>query len=98
MEGSSSTRYPNRIRQLRKEKGLKQRELARIMGYESVSSLSHMEAGRKLPSIKTVIKLEAALQRPIRDIYPRLFDEIYDPVGRRRVELFQSRMHEQEPR
>ena len=98
MEGLSLIRYPNRIRQLRKEKGLKQRELARIMGYESVSSLSHMEAGRKLPSIKTVIKLEAALQRPIRDIYPRLFDEIYDPVGRRRVELFQKRMHEKESR
>ena len=91
MEGLSPRRYLNRIRQLRMEKDLTQRELARIMGYESVSSLSHMEAGRKLPSIKTVMKLEAALQRPIRDIYPRLFDEIYEPVGRRRVELFEKR-------
>ena len=91
MAGKSPTRYLNRIRQLRQEKGLKQRELARIMGYGSVSSLSHMEAGRKLPSIKTVMKLEAALQRPIRDIYPRLFDEVYEPVGRRRVELYKKR-------
>ena len=92
MEGLSPTRYPNRIKQLRMKKGLTQRELARIMGYESVSSLSHMEAGRKLPSVKTVMKLEAALQRPIRDIYPRLFDKIYEPVARRRVKLFARRL------
>ena len=91
MEGKSSTRTPNRIRQLRMEKGYTQRELAFIMGYESVSSLSHMEAGRKLPSLRTVMKLEAALQRPIRDIYPRLFDAVYDPVAHRRVAHFEKR-------
>lgn len=74
------------------EKGLSQRELARIMGYESVSSLSHMECGRKLPSIRTVFKLEAALQRPIRDIYPRLFNAVYDPVGKRRVAFAERRL------
>jgi len=86
------THYSNRIRQLRMEKRLTQRQLARIMGYESVSSLSHMEGGRKLPSMKTVIKLEAALQRPIRDIYPRLFDSLYDPVARRRVKHFKAQL------
>lgn len=91
MEGPSSTRHPNRIRQFRKEKGLTQRELAHVMGYKSVSSLAHMEAGRKLPTIRTIMKLEAALQRPLRDIYPRLFDAIYLPVGRRRVRLFKKR-------
>lgn len=75
------------------EKGFSQRELARMMGYESMSSLSHMECGRKLPSIKTVFKLEAALQRPIRDIYPRLFDEVYDPVAKRRVAFAERRIH-----
>lgn len=82
---NSSLRYPNRIKQLRREKGLTQRELARLMGYQSISSLSHMEAGRKLPSLRTAMKLEAAFQRPIRDIYPRLFEAIYRPVARRRV-------------
>ena len=92
MTKPTPTRYPNCIRQLRMEKGLTQRQLARIMGYESVSSLSHLEGGHKRPSMETIFKLEAALQRPIRDIYSRLFDEIYDPVARRRVKHFEAQL------
>ena len=73
------------------EKGLTQRELARILGYQSVSSLSHLEAGHKLPSLQTAMKLEAALQRFIGDIFPRLYGELRGPVARRRVALFEKR-------
>lgn len=91
MEGTASKRYPNRIRQYRLEKGLTQRELAYILGYKSVSSLSHMEWGRKLPSLRTALKLEQALQRLIGDIYPRLYKPTQRSVGRRRERLFEKR-------
>lgn len=73
------------------EKGLTQRELARILGYQSVSSLSHLEAGHKLPALRTALKLEVALQRFIGDIYPRLCDQLRAPVAHRRVALFEKR-------
>ena len=79
------------------EKGLTQRELARILGYQSVSSLSHLEAGHKLPSLQTAMKLEAALQRFIGDIYPRLYSEMRDPVARRRTAFFRKRMGKTTP-
>lgn len=82
---------PNRIKQLRMEKGLTQRELAHLMGYQSVSSLSHLEAGHKMPSLATALKLEVALQRFIGDIFPRLYESIRGPVARRRVALFEKR-------
>lgn len=91
MKKRTSIHYPNRIKQLRMEKELTQRKLAYIMGYQSVSSLSHLERGRKLPALRTVFKLEAAFQRPVRDIYPRLFDAVYDPVARRRVKHFKMK-------
>ena len=91
MEGSSLIRHQNRIRQFRMEKGLTQRELARILGYKSVSSLSHLERGCKLPSIKTAMRLEIALQRFIGDIYPRLYGKLRKPVARRREQLFKER-------
>ena len=94
MEGRTRTRHPNRIRQIRKEKSMTQRKLASIMRYESTSSLSHLECGRKLPSLVTAMKLEAALQRPIRDISPRLFNAVYDPIGRRRSRFFRDRATE----
>jgi transcriptional regulator with XRE-family HTH domain len=91
MTKRSSIHHPNRIRQLRMEKGLTQRELAHIMGYQSVSSLSHLEAGHKLPSLTTALRLEVALQRFIGDIYPRLYGQLRAPVARRRVALFEKR-------
>jgi len=72
------------------ERGLTQQGLARLMGYESMSSLAHLEAGKKLPSMKTLIKLEAVFQRPFRDLYPQYFDAVYDPVAKRRSEFFRQ--------
>ena len=91
MEGSSSTRYPNKIRQLRMEKGLTQQELAFVLDYESVSSLSRLEAGRKLPTLETALKLEVAFQRLVPDIFPELYDKVRNLVGKRRVEMFQRK-------
>ena len=91
MEEELSKRYPNRIRQIRLEKGLTQRELAHILGYKSVSSLSHLERGRKLPSLQTALKLEQALQRLMGDIYPRLYKQIQNSVGQRRARFFAKR-------
>ena len=88
MEGKQKQLYRNRIRQFRMEKGLTQQVLARMMGYQSPSSLSHLERGMKLPSLVTALKLEVALQRFIGDIFPDLYDEIRDHVGKRRRQLF----------
>ena len=73
------------------EMGLTQKDLAHILGYKSVSTLSHLETGRKLPSIRTAMKLEAGLSRLIGSIYPRLFDSMRDPVARRRERFFRNR-------
>ena len=91
MEGRFIHHHPNRIKQLRMEKGLTQRELAHMMGYQSVSSLSHLEAGHKMPSLTTALKLEVALQRFIGDIFPRLYESVRGPVARRRIALFEKR-------
>ncbi len=84
-------RHINNIRRFRMERGITQRQLAHIIGYQSVSSLSHLERGRKLPSIQTAMKLEVAFQRLIPDIFPRLYDEVRDSVARRRMALFKRR-------
>jgi transcriptional regulator with XRE-family HTH domain len=80
--------YPNRIRQLRMEKGLTQQELAFVVGYESLSTFARLEAGGKLPSLTTALKLEVALQRLVPDIFPELYDQIRTPVAQRRLAVF----------
>lgn len=91
MEGKQTHPYRNRIRQFRMEKGLTQQKLARMMGYKSSSSLSHLERGAKLPSLVTALKLEIALQRFVGDIYQDLYDEIRDFVGQRRREFYSEK-------
>ena len=88
---AKSRHHPNHIRRLRMEAGLTQRELAHIIGYQSVSSLSHLENGHKLPAIKTAMKLEVAFQRLIPDIFSKLYEAVREPVARRRIALFQRR-------
>lgn len=89
--------YPNRIRQLRMEKDLTQRELASIVGYESLSAFSQIEAGRKLPSLPTALKLEVALQRLVPDIFPQLYEQVRDRVAQRRKEVFERKEARKKP-
>ncbi len=89
--------YPNRIRQLRMEKDLTQRELAFIVGYESLSAFSQIEAGRKLPSLPTALKLEVALQRLVPDIFPQLYDKVRDRVAQRRMDVFERKEARKKP-
>src|SRR5438552_19083104 len=46
------------IRMLRKQSGLTQRDLAYLLGYESASSVSYLEDGRKLPAVPELLMLE----------------------------------------
>jgi transcriptional regulator with XRE-family HTH domain len=46
------------VRMLRKQSGLTQRDLAHLLGYESASSVSYLEDGRKLPAVPELLTLE----------------------------------------
>ena len=57
---------PNCLRRYRKARGLKQKEVARILGLESASMISRWERGRCLPNTMNLFKL-AALYRTMVD-------------------------------
>ena len=52
--------FGKRLRELRQEKGLKQKELASVAGV-SVNMISLLERGRRPPSTKTVVRLAKSL-------------------------------------
>jgi len=56
IEGLSS-RFGDKIRALRLERGLSQRELARTLGLASRAHISNLEAGRKAPSLDLIVRL-----------------------------------------
>ena len=52
--------FGKRLRELRQEKGLKQKELASVAGV-SVNMISLLERGRRSPSTETVVRLAKSL-------------------------------------
>ncbi len=53
--------FSNRLRQLRKEKNLTQKQLADLIGVKN-SVISFYEVGDRTPSLEAIIKLASALR------------------------------------
>ena len=62
----------NRIEQIRKERGIKQDEFAKIMGV-SRQTISSLETGRYNPSIFLAYKIAKYFDMTIEDVF--IFDE-----------------------
>lgn len=62
-------RLADRLRQLRKERGLSQKELARRAQIAN-TTLCDIEAGRMEPSVRTLIRLARALGVDLNSLLP----------------------------
>ena len=59
----------NKIKKYRKEQGITLEKLSNITGL-SVGYLSHLEIGtRDNPTMKTILKISTALNKPVHDIF-----------------------------
>jgi len=60
---------PNNLRRFRRGRGMKQKEVARILGVRSASMISRWEKGSTLPSTENAFKLAV--------IYRTMVDALY---------------------
>jgi transcriptional regulator with XRE-family HTH domain len=56
--------FKEKLRYLRRQVGLSQTELARLLSFASPSSVSHLEAGRKDPSLELVAQIASVFTVP----------------------------------
>lgn len=63
----------NRLRQVRRERGLTQASLARLAGLTRQTIIS-IEKGRRVPSVEVALVLARVLERPVEAIF-RLADD-----------------------
>lgn len=61
--------YENKIRGLRKEKGLKQKDLASKVGIHQ-SEISDIETGKRKPNVYLAIKIARVLGKSVEEIFP----------------------------
>ena len=64
-----SIRHPNYLWIYRKRMGFSQKRVALLLGHKTTTHVSDYERGRRLPSLKTALKLEIILRIPIAFVY-----------------------------
>ncbi|MEM0328361.1 MAG: helix-turn-helix transcriptional regulator [Thermoproteota archaeon] len=60
---------PNRIREFRKEKGLRQVDLAKRVGIRQ-SEISDIETGKRKPNIYLAKRIAEALRKDVNEVFP----------------------------
>jgi transcriptional regulator with XRE-family HTH domain len=81
---------PNCLRRYRKARGLKQKEVAQILGLKSASMISRWEKGRCLPNTMNLFRL-ASLYRTMTDaLFTELLKALRDDL-REKEEKFLSK-------
>jgi transcriptional regulator with XRE-family HTH domain len=76
----------NQIRRYRKERYLRQRDIAILMGLKQPCDIYRWETGEKLPSLMNVLKLSVALKCPVEILFLDHYKEIQRQMNKERLE------------
>lgn len=56
--------------------GLSQLQVARLLGQQDASTISHYERGHSLPTLPLALALEIVLRTPVAFLFPVLYDQL----------------------
>ena len=82
---TTKTTIPNALRMHRKAAGLRQMDVARILGLHSADRISRWEKGRTFPHIVNLFKMAALYHVAPHDLYGEYFTMIGEEVTRQRA-------------
>lgn len=80
--------FPNDLEIYRKRMHLSQMQVAHFLGHSHTSSLSKLEQGRSLPTLRTALKLAAIYRVPVDFLYSRLYMTERDEIRSLENEAF----------
>jgi len=83
----ASSRLPNYLRKHRKRLGLSQDDVAYLLGAESGAKTSRYERFAREPGFRTALACEAVFQKPIRELFAGLYEQIEREVAERAKKL-----------
>jgi transcriptional regulator with XRE-family HTH domain len=83
----ASSQLPNYLRTHRKRLGLSQDDVAFLLGAESGAKTSRYERFAREPGFRTALACEAVFQKPIRELFAGLYEQIEREVSERAKKL-----------
>ncbi|MDX9859202.1 MAG: helix-turn-helix transcriptional regulator [candidate division Zixibacteria bacterium] len=73
----------NQIRRFRKQRNLRLRDVARLVGIRDEQHVWEWEAGKRVPNLDTALRLSAGLRCPVEILFGDHFRAIREEVIRR---------------
>ena len=83
MNTINHTKFPSQLRKHRKERGLKQKDVAQLIGIKNTTAISRWEKGQNLPSLINTIKLSIVYHVLIDSLFIDLVRELRKEIHSR---------------
>ena len=83
----------NLLRKYRKVRGLKQKDVAKILNLKSPSRVSRWEKGLCLPSFSNALRLAVVYRVMVDVIYPDLLANLRDEIMAREKKITERKRH-----
>jgi transcriptional regulator with XRE-family HTH domain len=86
----------NRLWQIRKLRGLEQKQIAYLLNHHTADQVSRYEIGTRLPTLETALLLEMLYGAPLRVLYKDLYERLQAGLKDRfeRIPQLQDRLAE----
>ena len=75
-------RFRNRLAQIRKQQGLRRKQVAALLGHENVTELARLERGLSVPDLRCALKLAQIYELPVRVMLDEYYDACREEVRR----------------
>lgn len=84
----------NRLWQIRKRRGLEQKNVAYLLNHHTADQVSRYELGTRMPTLETALLLEMIYGAPLRLLYKDLYERLQGELRERlkRVPQLQERL------
>ena len=91
MEYKEYKNIPNALRKYRRIRGLKQKQVAQILGLSSASRISRWENGECLPSLVNAIRLSILCRNMVDGLFGDLMKRLREEILLREQEILKSK-------
>ena len=75
-------RFKNRLAEIRKQRGLGQRQVATLLGHGEITELARLERGLTIPDLRCALKLAQIYELPVRVMLDEYYDACREEVRR----------------
>ena len=80
-------RHKNQLALYRRRVRFSQKQVARLLGHNDTSMISHYERGRSLPPLLTALRLEIICRTPVAYLYGDLYRKMKDEIRTKEEDL-----------